>query len=231
MLCALTYGADAPVVITGANRPGSAPGADGPANLLDAITLARAPSAAGLGVVVAFGGEVHAATTVRKIDSTGPVAFGSPTAGPIGRIVEGRVWLHATPLRPAPLDVKRLEHRVTTVTAGLGDDGALLRHAADTSDGVVLVALGAGHLPPAVLRELRAAAACVPVLITCRPDRSSMLFSTYGFEGAERDLRATGVICVPFLSLAAARIALLCGLGAGLDHAGMADAFALFDAH
>jgi L-asparaginase len=230
MVCALTYGADAPVVITGANRPGSAPGADGPANLLDAITLARAPSATGLGVVVAFGGEVHAATTVRKIDSTGPAAFGSPNAGPIGRIVEGRVWLHATPRRPAPLGVKSLEHRVTTVTAGMGDDGALLRHAADTSDGVVLVALGAGHLPPAVLSELRAAAARVPVLITCRPDRSSMLFSTYGFEGAERDLRASGAICVPFLSLAAARIALLCGLGADLARDRMAEAFALFDA-
>lgn len=80
MVCALTYGGEAPIVITGANRPGSAPGADGPANLLDAIILARATASAGLGVVVAFGGEVHAATTVRKIDSTSPVAFGSPAA-------------------------------------------------------------------------------------------------------------------------------------------------------
>jgi L-asparaginase len=230
MLCAMTYGGEAPIVITGANRPGSAPGADGPANLLDAIVLARAPAARGLGVVVAFGGEVHAATTVRKVDSTGPTAFGSPAAGPLGRIVEGRVWLHATPRRPVPLDVPRLDHRVTTVTTGLGDDGALLAHAAQTSDGVVLVALGAGHLAPAVLGELRRAVERVPVLITCRPDRSSMLFSTYGFEGAERDLRASGAICAPFLSAAAARIALLCALGAGLDHARMAAALAPFDA-
>ena len=231
MVCALTYGGEAPIVITGANRPGSAPGADGPANLLDAIILARAPAAAGLGVVVAFGGEVHAATTVRKIDSTGPAAFGSPAAGPLGRIVEGRVWLHASPRRPPRLDVQSLERRVATVNTGLGDDGALLRHAAEICDGVVLVALGAGHLSPRVLHELRAATERVPVLITCRPDRSSMLFSTYGFEGAERDLRATGAICVPFLSAAAARVALLCALGAGLDRAGMEDALGLFDAH
>ncbi|HUA44919.1 MAG TPA: asparaginase [Solirubrobacteraceae bacterium] len=230
MVCALTCGGEAPIVITGANRPGSAPGADGPANLLDAIILARARAAAGLGVVVAFAGEVHAATTVRKIDSTGPAAFGSPIAGPLGRIVEGRVWLHATPRRPAPIDVKRLEHRVSTVTTGLGDDGVLLRHAAEISDGVVLVALGAGHLSPTVLDELRDAAARVPVLVTCRPDRSSMLFGTYGFNGAERDLRASGAICVPFLSAAAARMALLCALGADLDRAGMQAAFALFDA-
>ena len=230
MVCALTYAGEAPIVITGANRPGSAPGADGPANLLDAISLARAPAAAGLGVVIAFGGEVHAATTVRKIDSTGPVAFGSPTAGPVGRIVEGRVWLHATPRRPSVIDVQRLEHRVATVSTGLGDDGAILHHAAETHDGVVLVALGAGHLSPIVLHELRAATERVPVLITCRPDRSSMLFSTYGFEGAERDLRAVGAICVPFLSPAAARAALLCALGAGLDREGMVDVLAPFDA-
>jgi L-asparaginase len=230
MVCALTYGGEAPIVVTGANRPGSAPGADGPANLLDAIILARAEAAAGLGVVLAFGGEVHAATTVRKIDSTGPVAFGSPTAGPLGRIVEGRVWLHATPRRPGALAVQSLDHRVSTVTTGLGDDGALLRQAAEIGDGVVLVALGAGHLSPEVLYELRAATERVPVFITCRPDRSSMLFSTYGFEGAERDLRASGAVCVPFLSAAAARIALLCALGAGLDRGGMAEAFAQFDA-
>jgi L-asparaginase len=230
MVCALTYGGDAPIVITGANRPGSAPGADGPANLLDAIVLARAPAAAGVGVVVAFGGEVHAATTVRKIDSTGPVAFGSPTAGPVGRIVEGRVWLHATPRRPDPLDVRHLDYRVRTVTTGLGDDGAVLRHAGEISDGVVLVALGAGHLPPAVLTELHHVVTRVPMMITCRPERSSMLFSTYGFGGAEQDLRASGAVCVPFLSPAAARVALLCALGAGLDPAGMASAFAPFDA-
>jgi L-asparaginase len=230
MVCALTYGADAPIVITGANRPGSAPGADGPANLLDAIILARAPAAAGLGVVVAFGGEVHAATTVRKIDSTGPAAFGSPTAGPLGRIVEGRVWLHASPRQLDPIAVQGLEHRVATVPTGLGDDGAMLRLAAESHDGVVLVALGAGHLPPPVLRELRTAVERVPVLITCRPDRSSMLFSTYGFDGAEQDLRASQAVCVPFLSPAAARVALLCALGAGLDRAGIAQTLAPFDA-
>jgi L-asparaginase len=230
VLCALLHGGDAPIVITGANRPGSSPGADGPANLLDAVVLAGSPAAAGLGAVVAFGGEIHAAMTVRKVDSTGPTAFGSPTAGPLGRIVERRVWLHAMPLRPQALPVARLAHRVATVGAGLGEDGALLRHAARSSDGVVVVALGAGHLPPAMLHELRTAAERVPVVITCRPDRSSMLFSTYGFEGAEGDLRQSGAFCAPFLSPAAARIVLLCCLGAGVDRAGMAAALAPWDA-
>jgi L-asparaginase len=230
VLCALVYDGQAPIVLTGANRPGSQPGADGPANLLDAVAVAGSAQAAGLGAVIVFGGEIHGAMTARKIDSTGPTAFGSPTAGPVGRVVERRVWLHAMPVRPAALEVGRLAHRVVVVTTGLGDDGAMLRHASRSADGVVLVALGAGHLPPGVMEELRAAAERVPVVITCRPERSSMMFSTYGFQGAERDLRASGAICAPFLSPAAARVALLCCLGAGRDRAGVRSALAPWDA-
>jgi L-asparaginase len=230
VLCALLYGGEAPVVFTGANRPASRPGADGPANLLDAVALAGAADAAGLGVTVVFGGEIHAAMTARKIDSTGPAAFGSPTAGPLGRIVEGRVWLHARPVAPRLLDPHSLQRRVSIVTAALGDDGDLLRAAARSGDGVVLVALGAGHLPPGMLHALLAAVKRVPVLVTCRVERSAMLFETYGFEGAEADVRASGAICVPFLSPAAARIALLCCLGAGLDSAAIGAALAQWDA-
>jgi L-asparaginase len=230
VMCACIHGGEAPIVLTGANRPASSPGADGPANLLDAVALAGAATAAGLGVVVVFGGEIHAAMTVRKTDSTGPAAFGSPGAGPLGRIVEGRVWLHARPIRPGRLAVERIDQRVAIVTAALGDDGAPIEETAAGHDGVVLVAFGAGHLSPGALRRLRAAVDRVPVLITCRPERSSMLFDTYGFEGSERDLRETGAVCTPFLSAPAARIALLCCLGAGLDRAGIASALAPWDA-
>lgn len=233
MLCALLHpvGEGAPIVLTGANRPAGNAGADGPANLLDAVVAAGSAETEGLGTIVVFGGEIHDAATARKVDSTGPAAFGSPAAGPLGRIVEGRVWLHARPARRIePLVPTSLEHRVNIVTAALGDDGSLLAQAAQISDGLVVVALGAGHLTPGMLAVMRDAAAEVPVLITCRPDRSAMLFGTYGFDGAEGDLRASRALCVPFLSPVAARIALLCGLGAGLDARGMADWLAPWDA-
>jgi L-asparaginase/Glu-tRNA(Gln) amidotransferase subunit D len=44
-----------------------------------------------------------------------------------------------------------------------------------------------------------------------------MFVGTYGFEGSEGDVRASGAVCAPFLSAQAARVALLCCLGAGLD--------------
>ncbi len=219
VLGALMHASDPPVVVTGANRPASVAGADGAANLVDAIAVAGARATEGIGTAVVFGGEIHAAMTVRKIDSTGPAAFGSPAAGPIGRVVERRVWLHARPLRPPQLTVERLAHRVELVVSLLGDEGMMLRRAAEDADGLVLVAFGAGHLSPGQLAALRDAAAAIPVVVTCRPDRSSMLFSTYGFEGSEVDVRSAGAICAPFLSPPAARMALLCCLGAGLTTA------------
>lgn len=229
VLCAFVTVGDAPIVLTGACRPATNAGADGPANLVDAVAVAGSTRGAGLGTVVVFGGEIHAAMTVRKVDSTGPSAFGSPATGPLGRVVEGRVWLHARPLRPPQLDVRTIEHRVEIVYPGMGDDGALLRVATETADGVVLVAFGAGHLSPGLLGELRAAVDRVPVIVTCRPERSAMLVETYGFEGSESDVRATGAVCAPFLSAQAARIALLCCLGAGLDREQLALALGNWD--
>jgi L-asparaginase len=229
ILCALLHGTEAPIVVTGANRPASAPGADGPANLIDAVAVAGADAAAGLGTAVVFAGEIHDATTVRKVDSTSPAAFGSPISGALGRVVEGRVWLHSRPWRPAALDVRSLAHRVEIVTPGLGDDGDLLRHAVSRAHGVVLVAFGAGHLSPALLDALKLAVDRVPVVLTCRPERSSMLVGTYGFIGAEKDLRASGAMCAPFLSPPAARMVLLACLGAGLERAAMKKVLSRWD--
>lgn len=229
VLCAFLQSSETPIVLTGASRPATRAGADGPANLVDAVALAGSEQGSGLGTVVVFAGEIHAAMTVRKVDSVGPAAFGSPGAGPVGRVIEGRVWLHARPLHPPRLDVVSVEHRVEIVYPGVGDDGALLRVAAESADGLVVVAFGAGHLSPGLLRGLREAVGRVPVVITCRPERSAMLVGTYGFEGSESDLRASGAVCTPFLSPQAARVALLCCLGAGLDRERMAQALGAWD--
>jgi L-asparaginase len=230
MLCALLHDGEPPIVFTGANRPASAPGADGPANLIDAVALAAAPVAAGLGALVVFGGEILAATSARKVESTGPSAFAAPVAGPLGRVVEGRVWLHARPLRHPVLRPATISHDVPIVTAALGEGGGLLRAAAQTAGGVVVEAFGAGHLTPGMLQALRDVVSHVPVVITVAPERGSMMRATYGFEGSERDVRSSGAVCAPFLSARAARVALLCCLGAGLGRDAIAAALAPWDA-
>ena len=218
VLCDAVHGGDAPVVLTGAIRPATAPGADGPANLLDAVAVA---SGAPGGTYVVFAGEVHAALHARKADSTSPRAFASPQTGPVGHAAEGRFALHATvPRRPA-LDVRSLDFDVPVVPTFLGDDGRLLATVlAAAPDAVVLVALGAGHVSPALLDVLTGAA--FPVVATVRPERGELLRGTYGFRGSERDLLAAGVVPAASLSPAAARVRALAALGAGLT----GDAFA-----
>lgn len=227
MLCDLVLDAEAPVVLTGAIRPGSAAGADGPANLLDAVAVAAAPEAAGFGALVVFGGEVHAARHARKVDSTSPVAFGSPAAGPVGRVIEGRPALELRPVRGREaLDVRRLDFRVPILATALGDDGLPLDAAVrDGADGVVLATLGGGHVSPMVLARVRAAVERVPVVLAVRPQRGAFLAGTYGFEGNEEDLRATGALPAGVLSAQAARMKLLACLGAGLEGARLAAAF------
>ncbi|MEA2232565.1 MAG: L-asparaginase [Solirubrobacteraceae bacterium] len=215
VLCDVLHGGDEPIVLTGAIKPSSAPGADGPANLADAVAAAGAAETAGLGALVAFAGELHAARAVRKVSSTSPRAFGSPSSGPIGTVAEGRTRIFARPSRPDPLPAPaNLDARVPIVPTYLGDDGTGLRAAVrDGADAIVFVALGAGHVNPAVLAALRAAAGAVLVAITVRPERGTLLHGTYGFEGAEGDLRATGALPAASLSPQAARMILLAGLG------------------
>ena len=62
------------------------------------------------------------------------------------------------------------------------------------------------------------------------PETLKKKHATYGFEGSERDVRSSGAVCTPFLAARAARIALLCCLGAGLDRGGIAAALAPWDA-
>jgi L-asparaginase len=227
MLCDAVHAGPEPIVLTGAIRPASAPGADGPANLVDAIAAAGAPQTVGLGVLVAFAGELHAARGVRKVSSISPAAFGSPATGPLGRVAEGRVRIAARPVRPAvalPLPAAA-GARVPIVPTWLGDDGAGL-HAAlrDGAEAIVFVALGAGHVAPPVLAALREAAAAVPVALTLRPECGVLLHETYGFEGAERDLRHSGALPAAGLSPQAARMVLLVALGSGCDRQALAAA-------
>jgi L-asparaginase len=208
----LLHGGEAPIVFTGAMRPASSPGADGPANLRDAVAAAR--SADGLGVLVCFAGELHAARDVRKADSTSVAAFASPRLGPVGFVREGRVQLERTLERHPTLDPVNLDAVVHIVPAALGADGTLVRAAAETADGIVAVVLGAGHTPPPFLAALHEVSQRIPVVVTVRPERGAVLHDTYGFEGAEGDLRSGRLVIAGELSPQAARMRLLAELGA-----------------
>ena len=219
MLCDVIHDAEAPIVFTGAIRTATAPGADGPANLVDAVSVAESEEAAGMGVLVVFGGEIHHARCARKTDTTSLTAFSSPQTGPLGRVTEGHPTIWSRMPRNPPLDPPKLDgHRVLIVPTVSGDDGSLARAALATEpDGVVIGTLGAGHLAPHLLEIWADAATRMPVVAYCRPERGVVLTGTYGYAGSERDLRGTGIIPVGFLSPQAARMKLLACVASGLE--------------
>jgi len=95
------YGDDAkrkPVVLTAAMRPATSLQADGPQNLLDAVTLAADPGACG--VLVALAGQVWSGAEVRKVHTWRLEAFAAGDAGPLALVREGRI----VPLRAWPTD-------------------------------------------------------------------------------------------------------------------------------
>lgn len=93
---------EAPLVVTGAMRPANAPGADGPANLHDAIITAASENARGLGVLAVFDSLVHAADRVTKVSSRSVDAFDSEPSGPLA-VVSGRSLTHVYALPPVPV--------------------------------------------------------------------------------------------------------------------------------
>ncbi|MFI5485166.1 asparaginase [Micromonospora echinaurantiaca] len=197
-LADLVWPHDAPLVFTGAMRNPTLAGPDGPANLLAAARVAAAPAARGLGVLVAFNDEVHAARWVRKTHSTSTATFASPNTGPLGHVIEGRVRVLVRPERPAPLppvDPARLDDtRVALHTVTLDDDGLLLDRVADTHHGLVVAGFGVGHVPATLAPVLGALADRIPVVLTSRSGAGSVLRNTYGAVGSETDLRRRGLL-------------------------------------
>lgn len=205
-----------PLVLTGAMRPPQAAGADGPANLLAAVTAAAARQVRDTGVVVVLNDEVHAASRVCKTDATALHAFTSPGTGPLGRVLEGSVHVTGYFARHSALPVPDIvaDVRVALLESSLDDQGGLVRLALDGGyDGLVLGAFGVGHVSGAAADVVSAALEGIPVVVASRTGAGRTLTATYGFPGSESDLAGRGAILAGWLDPRKARLllwALLC---------------------
>lgn len=160
-----------PVVLTAAMRPATSLQADGPQNILDAVSVARHPGARG--VVAVLAGQVHAALDVRKSHTYVLDAFSSGDAGPLARIEQEHVReLRAWP-SGAPVGFEWPGAgwpRVEIVISHAGADGAIVDAlVASGVKGLVVAGTGGGtvhHKLEAAL--LKAQAAGVRVLRATR---------------------------------------------------------------
>jgi L-asparaginase len=215
--------ASKPVVVTGAMRASHETPYDGPANLRDAVSVAAAPGARDVGVVVVLAGTIEPADDVAKMHATALDTFRSPNVGSLGGIVDGEVRFERRRGPRRSLATNRAAERIHLVTAGISTDGALLEAAvAGGADGIVVAATGSGNTHPGLLAAAeRAMAAGIPVVLASRCP-SGAVGSAYAFPGGSATWARAGAIPAGTLCAVKARVALALGLGAGLDHDGLA---------
>jgi L-asparaginase len=219
---------DAPVVVTGAMRNPTLPGADGPANLLASIQVAASDAARGLGAVVVMNDEIHAARFVRKTHTSNPATFRSDPVGPVGWVSEDmpRIVLRPVGQNKIALSEGAQDRQVALLTIALGDDGRLLGEIERQGyAGLVIEALGGGHVPSVMVETLEDLAGKMPVILASRTAGGEVLRKTYGFPGSEIDLLERGLINAGPLNGLKARLYLTVLLRSGATHEEIRDAF------
>jgi L-asparaginase len=225
----LLWDSPVPIVVTGAMRNPSLAGADGPANLLAAVTVAAHEAFSGLGALVVFADEVHAARFVRKSHTSSTATFVSSNAGPIGLLSEGQpVLLTSVTRRPVYPSVGGFHARVPLLAVGMDDDPGALPALAEGCSGLVVAGLGGGHVPPSWASPLGELAGRLPVVLASRTGAGAVLAHTYGAPGAEIDLLGRGLIGAGMLDPYKARVLLRVLLAAQVvpDRAQLSAAFA-----
>ena len=157
----LTVASSKPVVLAGAMRPAGSVGADGPANLFDAVVVASSPDSTARGVLVAMNGNVFEARDVTKVSTTAVQAFAAPNFGPLGQVHDGRVfyWRRSerAATRPLGFDVSALD-RLPPVGIVYGHANApdlpVKAMVEAQYRGIVSAGVGNGNLYSAVLGAL-----------------------------------------------------------------------------
>src|SRR5215469_6018229 len=135
--------ADKPVVFTGAQLPHDHPQTDGPRNILDSIRAAASSEAVGLGAMVCFNGQLHAARDVTKVHTRALETFQSYEHGALGCVDSGQALIFRRPELRLSLSADKLDKRVDLIELGLGIDSRPIDTAvAAGADGIVVEAFG-----------------------------------------------------------------------------------------
>jgi L-asparaginase len=219
---------DAPVVVTGAMRNPTLPGAEGPANLLAAVQVAASEVTRGIGSVVVLNDEIHVPRFVQKTYTSNPAAFRSPLTGPIGWISEGspRIAIRSVERHHIDLPAQTQDRPVALYTVALGDDGRLLPVIGESGyEGLVIEAFDAGHVPSIMVEPLEGLAGEMPVILASRTGGGEVLENTYGFPGSETDLLGRGLINAGMLDGPKTRLFLSLLLRSGASKEKVAEGF------
>lgn len=215
---------DKPVVLVGAMRPATALGAEGPANLYNAVALARHPDARGRGPLVVMNEDVHYAREIQKIASAGLCAFASPNRGRAGVMHGGAPCFYSrnttTHTTQSEFSLALLEKagwpRVDIVYAYANLQADLIDFLADVADGIVLAGVGDGNATDLGIDALSRAVADGTAVV-----RASRTGSGFVARDVELDDASLGFVAAGDLNPQKARILLMLGLSVTRDPAAL----------
>ncbi len=211
----LVVHSDKPLILVGAMRPATALGAEGPANLYNAVALAGHASARGRGPLVVMNEDIHYAREIQKMACAGISAFSSPNRGRAG-VMHGGVptfysrneTIHSkkSELKLAYSDTSEWP-RVEIIYAYANLQADLIDFIADQADGIVLAGVGDGNATDVAIDALaRAALQGVAVV------RASRTGSGLVARNVELDDSRLGFIAAGDLNPQKARVLLMAAL-------------------
>lgn len=154
----LTVKSDKPVVLVGAMRPATAISADGPMNLLQAVSLAADKNSQKRGVLVVLNDRISSGFYVTKTNSGAVDTFKSPEQGYLGGFINDKAVFYYAPTTPSAkpyFDVSKVKTlpKVVILYGHQNLDPALLDAVVKMGvKGIVIAATGDGSLS-AILEE------------------------------------------------------------------------------
>ncbi|WEX07204.1 asparaginase [Chelativorans sp. AA-79] len=216
----LIVNSDKPVVFTGAQRHAGDADTDGPRNIAEAMRVAAAPQARGIGAVIVFEQDIHAARDVTKAHTSRVDTFRSNSYGKLGEVDGENVFIYRRPTGRFHADVTRIVPEVELMKLAMGSSPAFLDFAVGQgARAIVIEAFGRGNAPNGFAEAIAPIVAKgIPVIVAsrCQEGRTRPI---YGGGSGGKDLADAGVIFSGDLSGLKARIlaAVLLGKNAGMD--------------
>ncbi|RMJ03816.1 L-asparaginase 2 precursor [Marinobacter litoralis] len=204
---------DTALVVTGAQRVPYAPGSDAGPNLRDAIKVAGSTEARGAGTVVVFNEEIHSAASVRKVSSYQLNGFASPGVGPLGFVDGDEVRLNHRLQRSSTIVPGEQLPRVDILPVAIDASPALLEASvASGTQGLVLDAIGRGHIPPSWIEPLgNAISRGIPVVVASST-HWGRIAEVYEYPGSLAEQVSLGALKANHLNARKARLRLMCAL-------------------
>jgi L-asparaginase len=211
----LSVDSDKPIVVVGAMRPATAYSADGPANLLDACSVAACPGARGRGTLVVMNGRIHSGLWVGKRHVSSVEAFDSPLAGALGEVADQAVqWFRTAGRAPTVAwQTPTVWPRVDIAVAYAGvDETAMRAFVAAGARGIVHAGLGNANTPTAYRALIQSLPAQGVLVARCARFITGSVTRASVYADAQH-----GILTAGPLPPHKVRIVMLLGLAHGMD--------------